>query len=234
MKRFLHSSLILIITLPTLLAQSGIKPYSLSVKEFTELKVTDGINVEYFCNPEKAGTVAFDAPDSLASAILFDPNGKGKLEIKLASRSYPYRNLPVVRVYSSYLTKVENSGDSTIRVISTAPGPQLDAKLIGNGKIEVADINVSRLSATIATGRGSITLAGKAASAKLAITGTGKIEAYDLLISDAEAKIMGTGWIQCNVADNLKVSGLGTGSVTFKGNPIVRVKALSLKVKRFE
>lgn len=51
--------------------------FTVEVKEFDELKVVDGINVEYFCDPSKAGKVEFESTPQMASSIMFQPNGKG-------------------------------------------------------------------------------------------------------------------------------------------------------------
>ncbi len=227
-----------IATLPTsavAATPSGVDSYGLNVKEFHELKVVDGINVEYFCSPEKAGRVEFESTPEVASAIIFEPNNKGKLEVKLATHDSTFVNLPVVRVYSSYLTKVENDGDSTVNVLSVASGPKLEVKLIGNGKLNVAGISATQLNASLSAGRGKITLTGKAVNAKLSMTGgSGEIDALGLQTTDTETRLMGTGWIKCTAADNLKVTGMGTGTVSYTGRPAVRIKALSLKVKRLE
>lgn len=223
-----------VITSFDLSAQSGMAPYSLNVKEFSELKVVDGVNVEYFCDASKAGTVEFESTPDVASAIIFEPNGKGKLEVKLASRDEKYENLPVVRVYSSFLTKVENSGDSTLKVVTVAPSATFEGRLVGNGKLVVGDVQSPRVQLKLSTGKGTITASGKCENLKIRLTGTGEINAFDLAAADVECALLGTGWIKCSAADNLKVSGAGTGTVSFKGNPVTRVKALSVKVKKFE
>lgn len=215
-------------------AQSGMAPYSLKVKEFNELKVVDGINVDYFCDDSKAGTVEFESSPEMASSIIFEPNGKGKLEVKLAVRDQKYENLPVVRVYSSFLSKIENSGDSTVKVVSVAPGPKFEGRLVGNGKLILEGLKFSNIRLKLATGKGKIVAEGECANLKAALTGTGEIDAFGLKATDVACSLIGTGWIKCNAVDNLKISGAGTGTVTFKGNPITRVKALSVKVKRFE
>lgn len=233
LKHLLASALMLTFAL-SLSAQSGIDPYELDVKDFDELKVTDGINVEYFSDASRAGKVAFEATSDVANAIIFEPNKKGKLEIKLATRDIVFKNLPTVRVYSSYLTKVENSGDSTVSVASVKCGPKFEAKLIGNGALRIDNVDTSRLNASLSTGKGTITITGRASLAKLNLTGTGEIDALGLHATDAEVKLIGTGWVKCDVESDLNVTGMGTGTVSFKGNPITRVKALSVKVKRIE
>ncbi|WP_301747048.1 hypothetical protein, partial [uncultured Duncaniella sp.] len=106
--------------------------YELNVGEFHELKVVDGINVVYSCHPDSAGLAVFTCPSSQASAFIFN-NKKGKLSMQISTEHVGVANLPVITVYSTYLTKVENSGDSLVKVINVAQGPKFSAKLIGNG-----------------------------------------------------------------------------------------------------
>lgn len=233
-KRILFTMAAAVLAMLPMSAQSTVSSYELDVKDFEELKVTDGINVEYFCDSQKAGTVAYESTPELASAIIFTPNGKGKLEISLATRDVKYFNLPTVRVYSNFLTKVENDGDSTVNVLSLKSVPKFEAKLIGNGKLAVNGIDASRVNASLKTGKGSISLKGRANLAKISLMGTGSIDALKLESTDAEVNLVGTGWVKIAATDNLKVSGMGTGTVSFTGNPITRVKALSVKVNRLE
>ena len=70
-------------------------------------------------------------------------------------------NLPTVHVYSTYLTKVENSGDSLVKVVNIAQGPKFSAKLIGNGRLVVNDVAVTEMNAAISTGNGTLVVNGK-------------------------------------------------------------------------
>lgn len=212
----------------------GYESFSLDVKEFNELKVVDGINVEYFCDPSQAGKVKFESTRAMADAIIFEANGKGKLEVKLAIRDNKYENLPTVRVYSTYLTKVENDGDSTLTVVTSAPGPKFQGKLVGNGRLVVNGVTAARSEFTLATGKGVIAVSGKSESVKLSLTGVGRIDAYGLEAADVTAKLWGTGWIQCNATEQLNVSGMGTGNITYKGRPVVKDKAVKIKTKPFD
>lgn len=233
MKKILFSMLI---CLPLVAAAKSpaAESFSLDVKEFNELKVVDGINVEYYCDPSQAGKVKFESSRELADAIIFDANGKGKLEVKLAIRDNKYKGLPTVRVYSSYLTKIENDGDSTVTVKTFAPGPKFQGKLVGNGKLIVNGVTSARTEITLATGNGTVTVNGKTETAKLSLTGVGTIEAYDLEAKEVNARLWGTGWIKCSPTDLLTVSGMGTGNVTYKGRPVVKDKAVKIKTRPFD
>lgn len=194
--------------------------YELSFGEFHEIKVVDGINVDYECNPAKAGKVEFEAAHDVASAVIFEP-GKGKLAIKLALRDGSYSNLPTIRVYSSYLTKISNEGDSLVRVKSVAPEAKLQIKLIGNGRMAVHGVNTNQTDASIISGHGTITVTGKSDKAKLKVTGAGHIVADEFEVNEASCSITGTGSINCFAVKKLNVSGLGSGKLVYRGTPVI-------------
>ncbi|MCM1348794.1 MAG: DUF2807 domain-containing protein [Firmicutes bacterium] len=203
--------------------------YSLKFDEFHELKVVDGINVVYECNPSKAGCIEYEADDRVSSAVIFSP-GKGKLSISLASRDSVYRNLPTVRVYSSFLSEVKNEGDSTVKVINPAPCPKFSAKLVGNGTLVVHGINATEVKAEQVAGRGCIVLTGSATLAKLSILGTGCIQADELKAREVSAKVTGTGSVACYPTESLSTGGIGSGTISYRGNPEIKKSFIS-KVK---
>ncbi|MCC8071907.1 MAG: DUF2807 domain-containing protein [Bacteroidales bacterium] len=213
----------------TLGAQS-LSRYELDVKEFSELKVTDGVNVDYKCMPDSAGKAVFVAPASTASAIMFEPS-KGRLNVRLASEA-PKTGLPTVTVYSSYLTYVENDGDSTVRVLSVAPGPKFKAKVVGNGRLVVRNVETTTLEGSLDTGNGTVVLYGTTTEAKLSMTGSGNIQADDLKAQNVKAKLLGTGSISCWPEVKLSVSPMsaGSGTIYYRGTPEVKKKGLGIKV----
>lgn len=208
--------------------------YSLQLSDFTELEVVDGINVEYRCDASRAGIVEFEATKEVASAVIFEPK-KGKLSIQLAHRDTPILNLPTIRVYSTYLTKVSNEGDSLLSVISPAPQGKITIRLVGNGKLIADSISATNVDCAIISGNGTITVTGKAPNAKLSITGTGHIEASRLITDDASCSVTGTGSIIVNVAERLSASGIGSGKVYYIGSPkeIKKKFLATVKVKPY-
>lgn len=207
--------------------------YNLKLDDFHELKVVDGINVDYHCDPSRAGVVEFDASASVASAVIFEP-GNGKLSIKLAASETPYVGLPTVHVYSSFLSGVSNEGDSLVRVISVAPGAKFSCRVMGNGTLSVRDVKASSVNATILSGHGLISIFGKCDNATLKITGAGQIQADDLQAVDVSCTSTGTGTINCFATRRLTVGGL-SGKVLYRGTPEVKKRFLSaVKVKSID
>lgn len=209
------------------LSAENVKRYSLKFDEFHELKVVDGINVDYVSDPDKAGLVEFYADKKIASAVIFEP-GKGKLSISLASRDTVYSNLPKVTVYSSFLSFVKNSGDSTVRVITPAPMPKFKAQLLGNGRIVARNIKATEVEAKIIAGHGTIVLSGDATSSKLITTGGAcHIQADELKSNEVSCSVTGTGTIHCYPIKKLSVGGIGSGSLYYRGQPEIKNKLIS-------
>ncbi len=188
--------------------------------DFTELKVVDGLNVEYRCNPDSAGYAVFTTTADKASLLLFSPK-KNKLKIELADLENMPADLPVITVYSSSLEKVENCADSLVRVIAPAEVAKFQAKVVGNGRISVHSISATtEVKASIVTGRGQIVISGNTPKAGLSITGgAGVIQADGLIANEVSARIVGTGTIGCYCSGRLGVYGAGTGKVYYTGEP---------------
>ncbi len=207
--------------------------YELDVKDFTELKVTDGINVDYRCVPDSAGKAVFVATPDMASALIFTP-GNGKLSVQLASKEIDRSKLPHITVYSNFLTRVENDGDSTVRIISLVPGPKFKARLVGNGRLVVRDVKMSNVDVSIDTGNGSIVIYGEADNAKFTCTGSGHIQADDLKAENVKCNMWGTGSIGCAPVKTLNILGAGSGKVYYKGNPEIKNRSVGVKAFTLE
>lgn len=230
MKKLFTALAVGAISCTTMFGQNLTK-YELDVKDFTELRVTDGINVDYVCNPDSAGKAVFYSTPEMASQIIFRP-GTNKLDIQLVPKEERVnREVPKVTVYSNYLSFVENSGDSLVRVMSVAPGPKFKARVIGNGRISVRNVKANTVEGALDTGKGIITLYGSCTDAKLSCTGTGHIQADGLVAEEVNCRLAGTGSIGCNPAKNLNIMGIGSGTVFYKGNPQIKKRALGVKVE---
>ena len=120
-------SFILFISCALSLSAQTDTSYDLNVGEFSELRVSDGINVDYTSDPDKAGRAFFNCPAQQASSFMFTNKG-GRLTIQLSPEIIGARKLPTITVHSKHLTKVENTSDSTVRVLSLNGLPKLTLK----------------------------------------------------------------------------------------------------------
>lgn len=200
--------------------------YTMDVKDFTALSVVDGINVIYKASTDSAGLVTFTTRPELAPMILLS-NNKGTLKVQLQNDgTYFLKNLPTLTVYSAFLSKVENSGDSTVTVNSPAPSAELSLRIVGNGRIEASGLHATRIEAKTDAGKGHFALSGQASWVKLRTVGTGSIEAGALKAEKGSIFVGGTGSVDCWITGELTISGLGSGKVYLKGTPKVKNRTL--------
>ena len=192
--------------------------YNLKVNDFTSLKVIDSINVEYVGDPNSEGSASYVATADMASLLVFS-NNKGTLEITLADNTTKYTGIPTVTVSSKFLTKVENDGDSTVRVSKVAPMPEFKARLVGNGRLSIKGLDTTTAIATIDSGNGTIVIDGKSTTAKFNNTGAGTIQADRLVATDVKCRQIGTGSIGCLANGKLAVFGAGSGYIYYRGKP---------------
>lgn len=211
-------------------AAEPLKQYELNVNDFTELKVIGAINVDYYTDTDSAGFVTFESTEAAAPMIMVS-NKKGKVEIHFVNETGSViSDLPRVTVRSKFLTKVENTGDSTVRVMTAAPCPSFTARAIGNGRLVIRDIVANDVSCNVFTGNGIIVAYGTCANASLSLTGTGSIQADGLKATEVKCRNTGTGTIGCWATDFLNVSGAGSGKIYYRGTPKIK-KSLALGVK---
>lgn len=211
-------------------ASAQTKDYTLTPGDFNELKVTGGINVDYRQSTDSAGYVCFTAADRVASIVTVSVK-KGRMRVEVIAREdepIPTQ-LPTVTVYSTSLLKVENEGDSTVRVLSSVPVPAFTARLMGNGALIVRDIKATSVDCSLLSGHGRIVAYGSCTDARFNLLGTGIIQADGLKAVNATCFASGTGDIGVN-ADNLKVRGVGSGTIFYTGKPQI-TKQFSAGVK---
>lgn len=203
--------------------------YSINVSDFDEIKVVNGVNVVYKQSADSAGMAVFSGRREVISAITFN-NKNGKLQVEAVFDDVPLDNLPTVTVYSTFLQKVVNWGDSTVMVESVALCPEFSAKIIGNGEIVVKQLECLKASASVDAGSGHIVLKGKAKQAKFGLMSAGTIEAGELEASTVSINLLGIGSIDCYATELLSVKGM-SGSVYYHGRPAqIKNKSLGLKL----
>lgn len=204
--------------------------YELKVNDFKELRVDNHIPVEYYCNPDSAGFAVFTANNEQIGWIIFDNNGRGKLSVQ-TDTDYPAgENLPVIKVYSSSLEKVVNSGDSLVKVYNLPAADKFKAVLIGNGRLSVQGVEASTVEASIHSGNGQLTIEGRCTEAKLHLVGTGTILADRLEAVKVKATVVGTGHIGCSPSEAITVMGAGSGSVLYRqAPPTIKSRGVGIK-----
>ncbi len=192
--------------------------FGVKVGEFDRLKVSDKIDVVYGNHPDSIGYAYFECDNKVADALIFT-NKKGTLKIQVTTDYVNSLELPQIRVYSKFLCEAENTSDGTLYIKELASGSEFKARVVGNGKIVADGVNAHEVEAKIDTGNGSVVLSGECSKAKYKMCGTGTIQADGMKATEVHCSILGTGSIGCWPEDLLKVKGIGSTKIYYKGNP---------------
>jgi hypothetical protein len=126
-----------------------------------------------------------------------------------------------MRITVPSLTGLSFGGAGKIVTIGNITGNNFDLDVSGAGDVEIAEVNVDKLSVESSGVAGIDIKKGVVREATYDFSGAGSMEAYGLQSTDAAAEISGVGGIEINVSGTLEASLSGVGSITYKGNPHV-------------
>ncbi|MCH5240699.1 MAG: DUF2807 domain-containing protein [Muribaculaceae bacterium] len=196
--------------------------FTLDVGQFEKLKVNGNLTVIYKNLPDSTGLARYSAPIDQEGIIIFSTKGDGSLKIEPSDDKWGTRDLPVVYVYSDFLSSVESYSDRTVDIINVAPASSFNVSQVGNGTITIDNLKCTNLTAAINTGNGSIYLSGSCLNANYRMVGAGLISADRLSADNVKCRILGTGSIGCWPIDNLNVTGLGSTKIYYKGSPNIK------------
>ena len=187
---------------------------------FDRLSQSGDIDIVYRSVPDSTGMVVYDSDRDFSDAIEIT-NNYGRLSIREVA-GHGLGELPVLRVYSDYLSEIKSEGDATIEAFITAATPTLSVRLVGNGSIICDGVRSPKTKAAITTGNGSIVMRGKCNEARFELTGTGVIQADELEAESVKCLALGTGSIGCWPERMLDVRGIGTTKIYYRGDPRIK------------
>ncbi|MCH5229105.1 MAG: DUF2807 domain-containing protein [Muribaculaceae bacterium] len=196
--------------------------YTVEVGQFEKLKVNGNFKLVYKNLPDSTGMARYIAPEGNEGLYLFTSKGDGSLKVEPSDDKWGNLDLPIVYVYSDFLSSIESYSDQNVEVLNLVPCASFNINQVGNGTISVDNVKSNNVSASITTGNGSIFVSGTCVNAKFRMVGAGLISADRLKAENVKCRILGTGSIGCWAVDDLKVTGLGTTKIYYKGDPTVK------------
>lgn len=93
----------------------------------------------------------------------------------------------------------------------------------GKGNIEAMDFAEDGNFRIVNSGTGDIRLTGSATSLSIYNEGTGKINGFEFMVKSCAVENVGSGNIEVNCSENLKVEIEGSGKVFYKGSPTIEI-----------
>jgi len=164
------------------------------VPPFTAVTLTDAGTVRVQHGPNQKVTVTFD--DNLISRLRTDVSGT-RLTISVIG-SYSSRVGPVVDI--------------------TMPSSLMSADLDGSGDVTATGVNSERFSAEV-RGSGKVTAAGRADRVDARVTGSGGIAMPDLVATDVNVRVEGSGEARVSCSGVLSAAIIGSGDIRYRGAP---------------
>jgi hypothetical protein len=110
---------------------------------------------------------------------------------------------------------VSGSGSATGVGILTGAAQLRDS---GSGGATVTGVNLTSVVVDL-SGSGDVELGGRAATAKVTLTGSGGYHAAALTTAETDIEVAGSGDASVNATDRLSATTSGSGSITYTGNP---------------
>lgn len=199
------------------------KEFTLPVGQFSKISVDDNVNVVYMGADGSASRVTYSGDQKYARAFIITHKGN-KLRIQVETMYVDDPELPTLYVYSDFLESASLSAEASLTLKSVAPGSELDLSLMGNGSIVAEKIRATKVSASIKSGNGTISISGNCQAANFTMIGNGTIQADRLEAAEVSCKMIGNGSIGCWPVNDLKLRGIGNTKIYYKGNPKIDKK----------
>ena len=203
--------------------QISAKQFTLPVGQFSKISVDDNVNVVYMGADGSPSRVVYDGDQKYSKAFIITHKGN-KLRIQVETLYVNDPELPTLYVYSDFLENASLSAESTLTLKSVAPGSTLDLSVMGNGSIIAENIRTTKLGASIKSGNGTISISGHCQTANFNMLGNGTIQADRLEAVTVNCKMLGQGSIGCWPTEELKVRGIGSTKIYYKGSPRIDKK----------
>lgn len=197
--------------------------YKLPVGQFSKIQVDDNVNVIYIGGDGSPSRVCYEGDKKFSQAFIITEKGD-KLRIQVETAFVDDPDLPTLYLYSDFLKQASISSESTLKIDTAAPCSEVSFSLMGNGNIIANNIKATKVSAAIKSGNGTISIEGHCQTANFTMVGNGTIQADRLEAAEVNCKILGTGSIGCWPVNKLKVRGIGTTKIYYKGSPEIDKK----------
>ncbi len=190
---------------------------------FSEISVR--IPAKVYVEQGDEQSVEVVAKTSTMEEIITEVKGR-ELVIRFAAKNYLFKSFTPGKI-EIYITVPEIdalslSGSGNIENDGPIESRILDLSVSGSGDILLNDLKANRVKATI-SGSGNIKIEGDGEADDLSVnlSGSGNFRGVGFETTDVLVKIVGSGSADVHAVKNLNARLAGSGSVKYKGNPLV-------------
>lgn len=131
----------------------------------------------------------------------------------------------IIHITTPSVDRVSVQGSGDVKGVDGFTPLSLEVDVQGSGGIDLI-VDTKRVNATV-QGSGNIGLKGTCGVLEASVQGSGDIDAIELLATNAEAEVAGSGDIGVQASENLRVVIAGSGDVKYRGKPAKLDKSIS-------
>ena len=204
---------------------------SRNIDSFEKLDVAGGFKVVLVQDSSNKVTITGD--DNIIKLIKTENSGD-KLKILTGRKSICAKTPVVITIGVRKLKEISASGAVELSSNGKLNVGDLDFHLSGASKINL-DVTAANIN-TEGSGITNLTLKGQASSHSVQFSGSGRLHAFDMVVSKYAIEATGESNCEVNVLNDLSVHATGACEVKYKGSPakISKSETGSLTVTKVE
>lgn len=247
------------IFMPSIKGDGNVITQTIDIADFDEISAEGSSILLNYSQQESAPALTVTVDQNIYDLFEFKTDGK-KLVIRPKNRDRkPIRLRPTeftVTSNSTSLKKVELAGINEFNLNGKfASNEKIKFSMAGSGTIELRDtVTVDKMEVETAgkitlnasalyarefkgqiAGKGTLNLTGAGEKADFEIAGSGKVHAFDFIISEMSCEIAGKGSVEAHAEKHINIEIAGIGNLYYKGNPSIHENKAGLgKVKKVD
>jgi Putative auto-transporter adhesin, head GIN domain len=202
----------------------GEKTKTIKVDRFEEINIVGSMDVELIASEQS--DIIITAPSNVLPRIIVESQNNSLQIYSNPWKSFGFNfqfgsnNRTLIKVPFQKLTRIKLTGSGKLVSNSPIVTEDLITNLNGSGDMSI-NVIADRLESST-SGSGDIKIIGKVNNLKSHIFGSGKIDALGLESQNAKVDISGSGDIKLWAIQNLEAKTFCSGSIYYKGSPVVR------------
>jgi hypothetical protein len=190
-----------------------------NVTAFNALKLT--MSADVYLSQGNPQSVQVEADKASQEYIETEVRGNA---LVVKNKEGHWHNLGHIKIYITMpeITAIDLSGSGNVESQTPIKSADLEIMLSGSGNVKLSSLQAPVLKANI-TGSGDIYFSGENDQAEMdaTITGSGSIKADEMKVANATVHITGSGSARVYVLKELETDITGSGSVLYRGNPVI-------------
>ncbi len=214
MKKLITLSAIILFGYGTAKAQTRV----VTTGSYDKIEISGSFKVNLVEGKEGKITIVGEDPDQLLSVKTDGDVLKIQTEKKFKWKNNSTKPILITIPYEK-ISGISLSGSGSISAYAVLKADSFTTELSGSGKISAA-FQVKNFTGSV-HGSGKMNVGGKAQMAKIEVTGSGSVDAYNLETSETTTIVTGSGSCKINCTQKLVATLSGSGTIYYSGNPRV-------------